>query len=253
MAIDQPSPNSPDPVRPAHDQTRLGYKYFLILHEGADITRYSTENKAESTRSISEVNAPSSPRTDQYLMEQILMNQENFDLSRQRLLGYNMVPIRVGHDLSSSTTLSTYRLRWNWIQLWDDFGNRVHQYWENVVTQDDKQENVYTQNTLTHQAQTVALHYVNAKEGDVQGRIDYFVVPIHNAAANGLNGAPRPSDGHSIMGRLAPGVQANQIAGIPDFLMVTEFENPCRVTAIFEVKNPWQITPAHIDEVINGT
>ena len=43
------------------------------------------------------------------------------------------------------------------------------------------------------------------------------------------------------------------MAGIPDFVMATEYTYPPRrITAIIEVKNPWHVTPARIDAVINS-
>ena len=102
--------------------------------------------------------------------------------------------------------------------------------------------------------QSVATFTRVANEGDVKGRIQEFVVPVHSAAANGLNGAPRPTDQHSKLQRWEQGVEANNLAGIPDFVMATEYGiPPRRITAMLEVKNPWQVTPARIDAVINST
>ena len=102
--------------------------------------------------------------------------------------------------------------------------------------------------------QTVATFMSVANEGEVRGRIQEFVLPVHSAAANGLNGAPRPTDRHSVLQRWEQGVEANHLAGIPDFVMATEYGNPQRrVTVLLEVKNPWQVTPALIDAVINRT
>lgn len=70
---------------------------------------------------------------------------------------------------------------------------------------------------------------------------------------NGLNGAARPKDKHSKSQRWEQGVEANNLAGIPAFVMVTEYGNlPRRITAMLEIKNPWQVTPALIDAVINS-
>src|SRR5207248_2827790 len=90
-------------------------------------------------------------------------------------------------------------------------------------------------------------------EGNIRVCIDKFVVDIHSAAANGLNGAARPTDQHSKLQRWEQGVEANNLAGIPDFVMVTEYGNlPRRITAMLEIKNPWQVTPALINAVINS-
>ena len=178
--------------------------------------------------------------------------QQIFNISREFILSYPTPPIQIAHRVTRSTTRSVYRLQWNWIASWDNFGALVHHYWNNIVTQNDKQTNVYTQGAYTDRVQGVAMLNTNANEGDIKGRIDAFVVPVHTAAANGLNGAPRPSDLHSLMQRWEPGVQANQLAGIPDFVFAAEQGNPRRVTAVFEVKNPWHVTPARIEEVISS-
>jgi hypothetical protein len=47
-------------------------------------------------------------------------------------------------------------------------------------------------------------------------------------------------------------VEANALAGIPDFVMAAEYGSPRRITAILEVKNPWQVTPRLVDEVIQS-
>jgi hypothetical protein len=178
---------------------------------------------------------------------------QTFNLSRQFILTNATPPIQVANVLTNSTTKSTYRLHWDWISLWEDFGDRVYQYWNNVVPQADKQRNVYTQAAYSERVQTVATFTRVANEGDVKGRIQEFVLPVHSAAANGLNGAPRPTDQHSVLQRWEQGVEANHLAGIPDFVMAAEYGNPRRrITAMLEVKNPWQVTPALIDAVING-
>ena len=51
------------------------------------------------------------------------------------------------------------------------------------------------------------------------------------------------------MQRWELGVQANQLAGIPDFVFAAQHGNPRRVSTVFEVKNPWHVTPICIDEV----
>ena len=70
---------------------------------------------------------------------------QTFDLSRGFILTNPTPPIQVANLLANSTTRSTYRLHWNWLALWDNFGALVHEYWNNVVPQVDKQSNVYTQ------------------------------------------------------------------------------------------------------------
>lgn len=176
-----------------------------------------------------------------------------FDLSREFVLTHSTPPIQVANVLTNSTTRSTYRLHWNWLALWENFGALVSHYWDNVVPQADKHTNVFTQGEYSGIVQDVATDSRVGNEGDVKARIQEFVLPVHSAAANGRNRAPRPSDQHSKLQRWEQGVEANYLAGIPDFVMTTEYGNRLRrVTVMIEVKNPWQITPPLIDAVINS-
>ena len=112
---------------------------------------------------------------------------------------------------------------------------------------------MFTQGAFTERFRAVGLSSTAANEGDVKALLQEFVQPVHSGAANGYNDAPRPSDLHSKLQRWEQGVEANLLAGIPDFVMTTEFgPPPRRVTAMLEVKNPWQVTSALIDEVIQG-
>src|SRR5436190_21226813 len=122
---------------------------------------------------------------------------QTFDLSRGFILTNPTPPIQVANMLTNSTTRSTFRLHWNWLVPWDNFNDLVYQYWNNIVPQIDKQSNVYTQAEYRGRVQIVATDVGVANEGDIKGRIEKFVVEVHSAAANGLNGAPRPMDQHS--------------------------------------------------------
>jgi hypothetical protein len=176
-----------------------------------------------------------------------------FNLSREYILTNPTPPIRIADIVSQSTTMSTYRLHWNTIAIWGNFGDLVQQYWNNVVSQADKQEYVFTQDAYRTVLQALATDMRVSNEGNVKVCVDTFPVFIHSAAANGLNGAPRPTDQHSKLERWAQGIEGSNVAGIPDFVMATEYTNlPRRITAIVEVKNPWHVTPARIDEVINS-
>jgi hypothetical protein len=176
-----------------------------------------------------------------------------FNLSREYILSSPAPPIRVADIVSQSTTRSAYRLHWNTIALWGNFSNSVQQYWNNVVTQADRQQQVFTQDVYRHAVQTLASGMSVANEDITKVCIDTFPVAILAAAANGLNGAPRPSDRHSKLERWAQGIEGNAVAGIPDFVMATENRYPPRrIMAMVEVKNPWHVTPASIDAVINS-
>ena len=176
-----------------------------------------------------------------------------FNLSRDYILSQSTPLINPGDSLSESTTKSTYRLHWNEIYLWDNFGDSVGNYWNNVVSQADKQRDVFTQHTYSNAVQSLATDMRVTNEGNIKVCIDKFPVDVHSAAANGLNGAHRPTDQHSKLQRWEQGIARNNVAGVPDFVMATEYGNPPRrVTAMMEVKNPWLVTPALIDVVINS-
>ena len=179
--------------------------------------------------------------------------QQVFNLSRDFILTYPTPIIQVADRVTASTTKSTYRLHWNSIGLWPDFSAQVIAYW-NAVPPNDKQSNVYTQDAYTNRFQAVSSGFSQAaNEGNVKDLLHTFVTDVQNAAANGLHGAPRPSDRHSRLQKWEHGVEANAVAGVPDLVMVTEHAaNPRRITAILEVKNPWQVTPALVDEVIQS-
>jgi len=174
-----------------------------------------------------------------------------FDLSQDFVLTQSTPPVTVTNVLTNSTTQSVYRLHWNTITPWNGFGANVIQYW-NAVSQHDKQANVITQGEYGGHFQSVGFSQAG-NEGNIKALIDLFVQSVHSSAANGRNGAPRPSDRHSKLLRWEPGVEANAHAGIPDFVMISEYgHQPHRVTAMMEAKNPWQVTPALIDQVIRG-
>jgi hypothetical protein len=181
---------------------------------------------------------------------------EVFDLSRQFILANPTPPVQVANVVTNSTTRSTYRLHWNWLAHWEGFGDLVSQYWNQAVSQIDKQRNVYMQATYRNAVQSITTDLRVSNEGNIRLCIDKFVVDVHSAAANGLNGAPRPTDQHSKLQRWEQGVEAKHLAGIPDFVMASEYaygQLPRRMTVMLEVKNPWQVTPALIDAVINST
>jgi hypothetical protein len=177
--------------------------------------------------------------------------QPPFDTSREYVLTHSTPPIRIANLLTNSTTRSTYRLHWNRIALWNDFSDRVIQYW-NTVPQLDRQGNVMLWWDYVMRFRRVG-NSEAGNEGEVKTLIYDFVEQTHSAAANGNSGAPRPSDRHSKLQRWEQGAEANNLAGIPDFVMATEDGNPPRrVTAILEVKNPSLVTPARIDQVIQS-
>jgi len=174
-----------------------------------------------------------------------------FDLSREFVLTHPTPPVVVSNSVTTSTTRSCYRMHWNTIGVWHDFRDRVVQYWTTGVTPYDKQRNVLALDTFRDRFQSVGTTPA-ANEGDVKTRLNEFVQAVHSAAANGRNHAPRPSDRHSQLQRWENGVEAREHAGIPDFIMASEYGNPRRITVVVEVKNPWQVTAPLVDLVIQS-
>jgi hypothetical protein len=132
--------------------------------------------------------------------------QQTFDLSRAFILTHPTPPICIANELANSTTRSTFRLHWDTLTLWDNFGGLVTHYWTNLVPAADKQAMVFTRGEYSGLIQRVATFMSVGNEGDVKGRIQDFVVPVQASASNGRNGAPRPSDYHSILQRWEQGI-----------------------------------------------
>jgi hypothetical protein len=95
-----------------------------------------------------------------------------FNLSRDYILSQSTPPINPGDTLSESTTKSTYSLHWNEIYLWDNFRDSVGNYWNNVVSQADKQCDVFTQHTYSNAVQTLATDMRVTNEGNIKVCID---------------------------------------------------------------------------------
>jgi hypothetical protein len=120
-----------------------------------------------------------------------------FDLSCDYVLTHPTPPTMIADVLTNSTTRSTFRLRWNTIDPWDNFGSQVIQYWHNVP-QLDKQGNMMTSGQYGGRFQHVGYSRAG-NEGNVKALISEFIEAVHSYSANGINGAPCPSDWHSIL------------------------------------------------------
>jgi len=179
--------------------------------------------------------------------------QPVLDLSRELILTSPTPPTLIADRVTHSTTRSVYRVHWNTIAPWNDFAAQVIHYWNNVP-QVDKQAHVMEQGDYRGCFQRVGFS-VAGNEGNVRVLIHDFMEAVHLAAANGGNGgtAPRPSDRHSVLQQWEQGVEANELAGRPDLVMRSEYgQIPYRITVMVEAKNPWQVTPAGLDQVLRG-
>jgi len=179
-----------------------------------------------------------------------------FDISREALLSASLPPIPFAPRSSAAVHASTYRLAWGELRLWDTFPGEVTNYWESLP-QVDKTALVYTQASYHTEAQQVVwTAHPPTNEGDVKERQGPFVPVIHNYAAVGRDHAPMPSDAHSTMAHINPGGHTNlTVDGCPDFVFSRTRHNPLfeawdPYTILGEVKCPWLVTPARIDQVL---
>ena|SRR5579859_6640250 len=148
--------------------------------------------------------------------------QVAFNLSCNYILSTPTPPIPIADTVSNSTTRSTYCLHWNGIALWANFEDLVRHYWNNIVSQADKKQYVFDQGAYSTASQYLATGMAASLEDAVKVCIDTFPVTVHYAAATGLNGALWPTDRHSIFQRWGLGIEVNNVAGVPDFIMATE-------------------------------
>jgi hypothetical protein len=174
-----------------------------------------------------------------------------FYLSCDYVLTNPTPPTLIADVLTHSTTRSVYRLHWNTITPWNDFGTRVIQYWNNTL-QLDKQTNVMTGGDYGARSRDVGYSRAG-NEGDVRALIIEFVQAVHSSAANGRDNAPRPSDRHSTLQRWEQGVESNALAGLPDLVMKSQHGYaPHCIAVMVEAKNPWQVMPGCIDQAIQS-
>jgi hypothetical protein len=83
-------------------------------------------------------------------------------------------------------------------------------------------------------------------EPEVKATMETLPIYCHHTVANNINGEPLPTDAHSLICRNG----GNNLVRKVGFVFKSRLG---RVTAVMEAKNPWRITPAGIDEVLNGT
>jgi hypothetical protein len=168
--------------------------------------------------------------------------------ARESLLLTPLPPFRQGPQPSTSVTRCRYRLRWNELLHWNNFGQNVSDYWNTQVSYADRAALVTTLQAIRERWRQIADYPRTLTEDDIKAHIDNYPVYFHQCAANGANGAPLPSDRHSVPYRCSQGAGAFGLSGVADFVM-TDLD---RVTVVIEVKNPWLVTPQQIDEVIDG-
>jgi hypothetical protein len=170
------------------------------------------------------------------------------DLAHEALLTYGLPPFNAGAHVSRSSTTSSNRLRWNQLLPWNDFQQRVIDYW-NTQPQADKLAFVANDSAVTRDFNRVVNNGAFLTEDDIKAAIDKYPLEYHNVAAVGHDHAPFPGDQHSKLTRCAQGAGQLGLASVPDFAMQSVTR---RTTVLMEVKTSWLVTPQKIDEVIDG-
>ena len=132
------------------------------------------------------------------------------------------------------------RGRNHWIHLrqWNEFGRDVINYWKSVP-QSDK-------SALVVESRALGIRQDIMRDLEDESAMHVYPAAFHNSAATGFADSPLPSDGHSHWGYLYTG-----LAGCPRFAMYSR-DGQERVTALISLKSSWDLTPQHIDQLING-
>jgi hypothetical protein len=119
-----------------------------------------------------------------------------FDVSRQNLLGYQLLDIQLGQPLAHGSTLSTLRLRPNEIVEWTTFTQDFWHYYLHTVTDDDKSALIAPQQSFF--TTLFGLRgFLCTREDDIKNALNSVPFNLHRVATSSNNGQPRPSDHHS--------------------------------------------------------
>ena len=174
----------------------------------------------------------------------------NFDSTRGDVLVTALPPVRDAQHTATSVTKSRLRLRWRHLGEWQSFENDATHYFMNVVTPADLAEMILNRSGM--QTLWTAVNDVEVRtEAQIKLCVITYVKEIHNIAARGAQNAPLPSDFHASFVSVDSGVGNYGLVGVSDFAMFNDGE--MRISAVGEVKNPWNVTPQDIDEVIDGS
>jgi hypothetical protein len=221
-------------------------------HKAALLTLPPPSDSPETPHSgstlLSDTKGEDNKEEDNTFMAWDPFGQIGFNVARADVLGLALPPFRAGDHPSISTTRTRYRLRWNQLHVWNDFGTTVSNYWNIQVSQMDQAALVSTQNEIQGRWQSIANNQRILSEDDIKSAIESYPLYHHRSSANGALGAPLPSDEHATADRCTQGAASWGLAGVADFVM----HHLDRVTVVMEVKNPWLVTPQEIDEVLNG-
>jgi hypothetical protein len=172
-----------------------------------------------------------------------------FDTQRDAVLVSEFPSIRDATHTATSTTKSRHRLRWRVLQPWNNFENQVIDYFTTAFNAADRAALIITATGL-YQLFAAVNDSEARTEGDIKSLLLQFILEVHNIAARGKNGAPLPSDSHASVIRIEAGAGSYGLVGVSDFGMYHDTHE--RVCLVGEAKNPWNVTPQKIDEVLNG-
>jgi len=175
----------------------------------------------------------------------LAMLARGFNLTRWQVLTLHLPSLGIGGHPSTASTTSTFRLRWTQLDQWANFGNEVVTYCNQTMPHFDTIAYVGNLESLSE-------HFIQIRrseassEPEVKAMMEALPIYCHNKVANNMYGEPLPTDAHSVIYRNG----GNNLVGKVDFVFKSRLGH---VTAVMEAKNPWRITPAGIDEVLDGT
>lgn len=172
-----------------------------------------------------------------------------FDLARGNVLATPLPPVRDALHTATSVTTSRYRLRWNRLSQWATFEDDMNNYFTNNVTAADIAALVMNFSGLQQFWNAVNESHIRT-EAQIKLPFLTYAKEVHNIVANGMYGAPPPSDVHSSIVEVDSGAGSHGLVGVSDFALRNDLEG--RITVVGEVKNPWKVTPEQIDQVIDG-
>lgn len=125
----------------------------------------------------------------------------------------------------------------------------VTNYWDNVVPIWDKQALVVVSSTYWDRWGDVT-NPASTSEGNIKDAFRDFPQKIQNFLGASV---PFPSDVHSAIAPCHAGGASNWgLVGTPDFVLHNH-RGTYSVTAVVEIKTPWNVTPQQIDQVLDGT
>jgi hypothetical protein len=171
--------------------------------------------------------------------------QTVFDLSRQRLLAFELPPMNIGPRPAEGHTTSPFGVRPNEIGEWRTFENEALQYWK-TIPQADKTALVYAFTSATTDF-NIFRDIIVANEEGVKLALATLPFRFHRQATRSHDGQPLPSDDHSD---IVPFQQGWGFEGSPDYFFFSSRQR--RITAVLDAKKPWSVTPQQISDVLDG-